>query len=187
MTEPYFDRLHPRYKCCCGLTHVETGTKLICGLALTIYLLSILGYFIFGPEILAGKWDLGFDILGALMVAGPLFGIKQAKPQYFLPYLCFLGLSMCIAAIRIPFFVMAYSQKSTYRTWIKNEYPEDAHDEAAINGDITYLLIAYIFEFLLNAWFLEVIYKCYKYIKDKEAAGYNDLTIPQLITSSSVQ
>uniref|UniRef100_A0A914Y094 Uncharacterized protein n=1 Tax=Panagrolaimus superbus TaxID=310955 RepID=A0A914Y094_9BILA len=184
MSEPYFDRLHPKYKCCCGLTHVETGTKLICGLALAIYIISIILYFVNGPDPLVGRLELILDIIGALMVAAPIVGIKEAKPQYFLPYLCFLGFNVCAVAIQIPFFVFAYNQNSTVRTWIKNASPAMAHNETAINGIITYNLISCIVVFLLNAWFLEVIYKCYKYIKDKAAVGYNELTIPQLITSS---
>ena len=85
--EPYFDRLADKYKCCCGCMHVETGTKIICGLAFATYLLSALSYFIAGPTTIYGNGEWVRILLGAMVVAAPLIGLSKTRPAYFIPYL----------------------------------------------------------------------------------------------------
>ena len=90
MSEPFFDRLSPKYNCCCGFLHVEVGTKIICGFALITYLFSAIMFFAKGPGEFTGNWDILRIIIGSLMVAGPLVGLQKTRPTYFLPYLVYL-------------------------------------------------------------------------------------------------
>uniref|UniRef100_A0A914QEM4 Uncharacterized protein n=1 Tax=Panagrolaimus davidi TaxID=227884 RepID=A0A914QEM4_9BILA len=182
MIEPYFNRLHPKYKCCCSLMHVETGTKIICILATIGYILSFFNWLENGPQALWGTWGLGRIVLGAIMVIGPLVGISKTKPQYFLPYLCYLGISMCFAVIEILFCLIAYDRGSswgrTLRRLIKEAFVAKARTESRIDEIIDSILLALILSFIFNVWFFVVIRKCYNYVKDKVASGYNELTIP---------
>uniref|UniRef100_A0AC34EZK7 Uncharacterized protein n=1 Tax=Panagrolaimus sp. ES5 TaxID=591445 RepID=A0AC34EZK7_9BILA len=179
MTEPYFDRLHPKYRCCCGLFHVESVTKSVCGLALTIYLLSILIVLIYGPQSWWFNSEIGRIVIGGILVSGFIVGIKKSKPEYLLPYLCYLGISMFLAVLEVMLCFLAYERDSGLRYWIKQEYRLKAQSELAIDEIIDSFLIWYIVNFFMNVFFFYVNYNCYKFVKDKVAAGYHQLTIPQ--------
>uniref|UniRef100_A0AC34G3N8 Uncharacterized protein n=1 Tax=Panagrolaimus sp. ES5 TaxID=591445 RepID=A0AC34G3N8_9BILA len=168
-------RRDSKYKCFWDFLHVKTGTYVICGVALIGFLLSIIG--VFQEDFTSYKpyFHLIGVLIGILAYVGVLVGIYQSKPQYF--YLCLWRLVIQIVVFTfISIFWVIY-----VAVCILSPHAFDMNER--VEG-IQYSILC-VGLLLLNIFIFNVIYKCYKYVKDGAAAD-KDVLPQSNVTQISV-
>jgi len=190
LSTTHFDDNNKKYRLCC--CHVKTWT-LVIGIIELIGLLiqvasTIANYVMgrniqgaFGTQSLAGMIvGIIFLILGIIVVVLLIQGVRKIKPNWLIPHMIWQVLSILAAIIAaICYFVVAgTSNKNGNRNNARQaaeagnnarQYSPAGAAETitgvTVGGGIGLLITAAI-----SAFFLYVVFRCYKYLKEKVAA-----------------
>uniref|UniRef100_A0A914QWJ1 Uncharacterized protein n=1 Tax=Panagrolaimus davidi TaxID=227884 RepID=A0A914QWJ1_9BILA len=174
--------------CLWNLIHIKFGAQVLCAFGLIGYILSVTAVIERFKAEGGTFWEV-FEIieiiLGIVGFIGVLVGIKQSKPQYFYLCLVLFVFQMFIFSGGMFFFLSFYA------------FVMDAGEEHftldKTNGKgvsisdilrIVHVILACIVGLIYDVFAFDVLYKCYRFITEKNAAD-NDafLGIPRSINS----
>lgn len=174
-----FDSNHPTYKCCCGSIHVVTGGIIIGILEIFGCISSTIGLIVnraTGVEL--GNIYAGFigSLITLIVVALMFVGINKKQHQWIIPHLVLqtlgiLGLLICAIQTII---ISATLVASTPVHIQENDLivTRFSHDDARINGQVSTAIvivlgILLIIAAVLEIWFLIVILKLCRFLRDQ--------------------
>lgn len=167
-----------RYRCCCSRIHVKKGA-LIVGVIELLWTAAIMFTFIaafamhttskvkISSALFAGALTVG--IVYSMAVILMFVGVRKSRPMFLVPHLviqCLTVLALatliglCIAVLALGFFI------------VEKGDPEAMDPDTTEIFAIVILIISCIM-LGFEIWFLNVVYKCYRYLKAKQK--YNNV------------
>uniref|UniRef100_A0A914QC60 Uncharacterized protein n=1 Tax=Panagrolaimus davidi TaxID=227884 RepID=A0A914QC60_9BILA len=166
-----FDHQNSKYKFCCGLFHAKTGAMItaISSFISLWFLIFVLILFINGIEKEWLDWAKLFFWIILFPVAICLFLGLITKNQYLLlPYIFYLIISAILSVTLAIILIYIYSPAEPE---VKKRFGIESlnvSNEVVIGAAILYI----IYELSFTAWYIWVIFLCYRYFRDlKNFAG----------------
>uniref|UniRef100_A0A914UHV6 MARVEL domain-containing protein n=1 Tax=Plectus sambesii TaxID=2011161 RepID=A0A914UHV6_9BILA len=187
-TFPAFDPADQRYTACCRGCHIQTAALVVGFVELLWCVIQVFGlirnWTIFGSSyiiyFLIGMLGVIMLVIVVLML---FYGIKIQSAFWVAPHLfcqVFIIIIAFVAAIIVLLFVI-FGQYAGIRGLV-------GHDDYQMSDQTTTyfgiaLFIFYLIVGLLEVWFLLIVYKLYRYLREKEVAE-NDRT--RFVVSTAV-
>uniref|UniRef100_A0A914QJF9 Uncharacterized protein n=1 Tax=Panagrolaimus davidi TaxID=227884 RepID=A0A914QJF9_9BILA len=188
MSDTNVDFRGSKDKCLWNFVRIEFGAQILCAFDLFGYVLSVIAVIQRFKAEGGTFWEL-FEIieiiLGIVGFIGVLVGIKQSKPQYFYLCLTLLVFQMFIFSGGMFFFLSFYA--FVMDAGEEHLTLDKTSDKGVSISDvlrIVHVILACIVGLIYDVFTFDVLYKCYRFITEKNAADYNALLgIPRSINS----
>uniref|UniRef100_A0A914QVS7 Uncharacterized protein n=1 Tax=Panagrolaimus davidi TaxID=227884 RepID=A0A914QVS7_9BILA len=179
MKDDVFDPSDSKYKTCCGVCHVTTGTILMCFVLLFVYVISLsfrIAFFPYPAFIFGG---IILIIINILIIGLAIYAVKKEKPSLLIPLLIALFIPLILKTIETLYSLYTFSTyNQQIRTTASNNNNDTFYHQKQHSSkdelEITSLLIELLIYFVIQTWLFFIAYKCYKYLKAKKAAEQFD-------------
>uniref|UniRef100_A0A915HP01 MARVEL domain-containing protein n=1 Tax=Romanomermis culicivorax TaxID=13658 RepID=A0A915HP01_ROMCU len=170
----------PRYKCCCGVMHVRTGAMVLAIVELVFAVLGVLGAVSGGGGHYKSGTQGGSFFNGAvtiLVCSLMLYGLRKTSNficrRYFLvPHMVFQVLAIIACFIFAVIFIIGAIGAGATKT--NSQYGQYRSNDDAGLGSAILGISAVIFALIgvLEIWFFLVVLGAFRYLRDKETAGF---------------
>lgn len=171
-----FDPNSPRYRTCCSCCHVKTCT-IIFGVLEAIGLAGQMIQYLTTGQASKGAVIGGIVLFAAgILVLVLLFmGVYKESGSLLLPHLIFQGLSIGMLVLLIILLTTMGLAAVGIQSQRRGGESDDNASNIKSDDQNTILILAYIIfglVIVLQVWYFVVVFKCYRYFKDKERSAY---------------
>uniref|UniRef100_A0A914PFD9 Uncharacterized protein n=1 Tax=Panagrolaimus davidi TaxID=227884 RepID=A0A914PFD9_9BILA len=141
-----------------GFIKVTTATQLLCGIALLLHFLAVIGFFLRTNESFYDYFDIVRVLLGIVAYVLAFVGIHLVKPRFIIVYLIWLGSRIVYHSGVIFFTLISYYPDSPLGQLFK------AERRTSLSADPQYILLRSVLMVLLYIFIFNLVYKCFKYV-----------------------
>ncbi|CAJ0916360.1 unnamed protein product, partial [Mesorhabditis belari] len=170
-----FDQNAKKYQCFCGNLHIKKGARIVsCLLALS---LAVTVIFSLTRTATVAFQNLFSAAFGVVVFGMLLYGVFKEKRLYVLPYMIFQTISLVLTFISLIALLIMVATNSNAISQLAQDYgsleqlgmSQDDFNKA-LSGFVVFMIIFICISGLVEAYFLEVIYRFYTFLKDRETS-----------------
>lgn len=173
-TRAAFDQNDPKYKCLCGMLHIRKGARVVAVLTNVFTAINIIFSFtrtstVFFYTLMSAAFSI--VIFGSL-----LFGTLKEKRIYLLPYLFFQLISLFLNLLILVIFLISLGAHTHMAVDLAmnignvNDSGTQAEMDQAMASFTVLFILFIVVSGLFQAYFLDVIYSFYQFLKDRESS-----------------
>lgn len=169
--------IRPRYRCCCRLMHLRTASFLI-GVVDTLGMSAAFGRGLhLGLSMQHNPMAIGWFVISSLMfflsfmcTLAMFYGVWRERYLWIVPKLVMKISAIVLYSATTVALVYMMMEHSQYLLDLVAEHVTKSDYEAArlaLRTGGGGLAVAFLLMALAHVWFFYILYRCYKYLKDK--------------------
>ncbi|CAJ0565057.1 unnamed protein product, partial [Mesorhabditis spiculigera] len=170
-----FDQNAKKYQCCCNNLHIKQGARIVsCLLAISLAVSVIFSLTRTATVAFQNIFSAAF---GLVIFGMLLYGVFKEKRLYILPYMIFQAISLVLTFLGLlAILIMIGVNTGAIRQLAQDFYglEQDGLTPDEFNHALsTFAVLLVIFiciSGLIEAYFLEVIYRFYVFLKERETS-----------------
>ncbi|KAE9419563.1 hypothetical protein Angca_000997, partial [Angiostrongylus cantonensis] len=174
ISHPPFDQNDSKYMCLCHQLHIRTGSRVVAVLLNVFTAVNII--FSFTRTSTVAMYTLMTSAFAVVVFGSLLYGVYKEKRLYLIPYLIFQLISIGITIVVLVAFIIAIALNSKMIFDLAGDLgnidirlPQKQLDAALASFAVLFIL-ALCISGLLQAYFFEVIYSFYGFLRDRECS-----------------
>ncbi|KAJ1372204.1 hypothetical protein KIN20_034297 [Parelaphostrongylus tenuis] len=174
MSRPPFDQNDRKYVCLCGQLHIRTGSRVVAVLLNVLTAINII--FSFTRTSTVAMYTLMGSAFAVVVFGCLLYGVYKEKRLYLVPYLIFQIISIGITILLLFAFTIGIAMNSKMVIDLAEDLgnidtrqPQKQLD-AELASFTAFFILALCISGILQAYFFEVIYSFYGFLRDRESS-----------------